>query len=79
MSIRAFFFFLNIRTREMEEDFSSLIIWSIELAGGIYGIVIGLYLALASDLPTSSKYLSVLFIFGGALVIALLVIDRLRE
>jgi len=63
----------------MEEDFSSLIIWSIELAGGIYGIVIGLYLALASDLPPSSKYLSVLFIFGGALVIALLVIDRLRE
>jgi len=63
----------------MEEDFSSLIIWSIELAGGIYGIVIGLYLALASDLPASSKYLSVLFIFGGALVIALLVIDRLKE
>ena len=62
-----------------ESDFPSLIIWSIELAGGIYGIVIGLYLALASDLPASNKYLSVLFIFGGALVIALLVIDRLRK
>jgi len=62
-----------------ESDFPSLIIWSIELAGGVNGIVIGLYLALASDLPASSKYLSVLFIFGSALVIALLVIDRLRE
>ena len=63
----------------MEEDFPSLIIWSIELACAVYGIVIGLYLALASDLPASNKYLSVLFIFGGALVIALLVIDRLRK
>jgi len=59
----------------MEEDFSSLIIWSIELACAVYAIAAGLYLALASDLPSSSKYLSILFIFGGALVIALLVID----
>ena len=52
------------------------VIYSIEFAGAFFGLIMGVYLAIAHDLPTSSKYLSMLFLFSGASVIALLVIDR---
>jgi len=52
-----------------------LTLWFLELAGATYGIIIGVYLAKANDPPKSRIYLSVVSIFGGILVIALLMME----
>ena len=55
--------------------FSLLAGWFLELAGGTFGVIIGVYLAKANDQPKASKYLSVMFISGGILVIALVLVE----
>ena len=50
--------------------------WTLEFMGGVYSIAIGVYLAMANDLPKLSKWMSMMSLFGGALVIVLLIIDR---
>ena len=49
--------------------------WTLEFMGGVYSIAIGVYLAMANDLPKLSKWMSMMSLFGGA-VIVLLIIDR---
>ena len=40
--------------------------WTLEFMGGVYGIAIGVYLAMVNDLPKSSKWMSMMSLFGGA-------------
>ena len=55
--------------------FSLLAGWFLELVGDTFGVIIGVYLAKANDQPKASKYLSVMFISGGILVIALVLVE----
>ena len=55
--------------------FSILSFWFLEIAGGAFGVTIGVYLAKANNQPKASKYLSVMFITGGILVIALVLAE----
>ena len=57
--------------------FSLLAGWFLELAGGACGVIVGVYLAKANDQPKASKYLSVMFISGGILVIALVLAEMM--